>query len=283
MITADDLAAEGAAQVSVFSPAPGGGLSEAREFLIAEATGAQPMLNVGGVANAASFAVGKGLAAGSIATAFGTALAAGSGVATATPLPTALRGSSAQFHNGARVPYLFASGNQLNLQVPWELEGREGTTLAVRLGANEQEAVPVALAAFNPGIFTLNQEGTGQGAILVVGSGGGLAGPAGLTASSRPVRRGEFLEIFCTGLGPVEMTPETGFAATSVLNPTTSLPTVTIGGVEARVTFSGLAPGFVGLYQVNVEVPPDAPIGDQVELVVTIGGVTSNTVTIAVE
>ena len=172
MITADDLAAEGAAQVSVFSPAPGGGLSTAREFLIAEATGAQPMLNVGGVVNAASFAAGQALAAGSIIAAFGAALAAGSGVATATPLPTALQGSSAQFHNGARGAYLYGSENQLNLQIPWELEGEEGATLAIRLGANEQEAVPVALAAFNPGVFTMNQEGTGQGAILVSGSGG---------------------------------------------------------------------------------------------------------------
>ena len=79
------------------------------------------------------------------------------------------------------------------------------------------------------------------------------------------------------------MTPETGFAASSILNPTTTLPTVTIGGVEARVTFSGLAPGFVGLYQINVEVPPGVPIGDQVEVVVTIGGVRANVVTIAVE
>ena len=60
-------------------------------------------------------------------------------------------------------------------------------------------------------------------------------------------------------------------------------PTVTIGGMEADVVFSGLAPDFVGLYQVNVQVPSDAPIGDAVEVVITIGGVTSNTVTIAVQ
>jgi uncharacterized protein (TIGR03437 family) len=283
MIAADDVAAEGAAQVSVFSPAPGGGLSEAREFLIAAATGEQPMLNVGGVVNAASFAAGQALAAGSIVAAFGTNLAAGEGIATATPLPTALRGSSAQFHSGARGAYLYGSEDQLNLQIPWGLEGEEGTTLAVRLGANEREAMPLALAAFNPGIFTVNQQGTGQGAILVAGSGGTLAGPKGLPAVSRPVRKGEFLSIFCTGLGPVKRTPETGFAATSIPNSTTTLPTVTIGGVEARVTFAGLAPGFVGLYQINVEVPPGAPTGDQVEVVVTIGGIVANIVTIAVE
>ena len=63
----------------------------------------------------------------------------------------------------------------------------------------------------------------------------------------------------------------------------TSTPVVTIGGVPAAVTFSGLAPGFVGLYQVNAEVPANARTGDAVPVALTIGGVTSNTVTIAVQ
>jgi uncharacterized protein (TIGR03437 family) len=49
------------------------------------------------------------------------------------------------------------------------------------------------------------------------------------------------------------------------------------------VGFSGLAPNFFGLYQVNVEVPPGAPAGSAVPVVLTIGGVTSNSVTIAVQ
>ena len=60
------------------------------------------------------------------------------------------------------------------------------------------------------------------------------------------------------------------------------MPTVTIGGVSATVSFSGLAPGFVGLYQVNVTVPDNAPMGDAVPVILNIGGATSNTVTIAV-
>jgi len=58
---------------------------------------------------------------------------------------------------------------------------------------------------------------------------------------------------------------------------------VTIGGVPATVSFAGLAPGFVGLYQVNVEVPEAAPSGSSVPVVLSIGGAASNTVTIAVE
>ncbi len=77
--------------------------------------------------------------------------------------------------------------------------------------------------------------------------------------------------------------PATGAAAPDGSSTTTTAPTVTIGGVAANVTFSGLAPGFVGLYQVNVEIPMGAPTGDAINLVLTIGGATANTVTIAVQ
>ena len=58
---------------------------------------------------------------------------------------------------------------------------------------------------------------------------------------------------------------------------------MTIGGIQAQVAFSGLAVGYPGLYQVNVTVPQNAPAGSSEPLVVTIGGVASNTVTIAVQ
>jgi minor extracellular serine protease Vpr len=57
---------------------------------------------------------------------------------------------------------------------------------------------------------------------------------------------------------------------------------VTIGGVSAPVAFSGLAPGFVGLYQVNVQIPTTAPVGAAIPIVLVIGGFTSNPATIAV-
>ena len=70
------------------------------------------------------------------------------------------------------------------------------------------------------------------------------------------------------------------------LNPlvvTAETPVVTIGGKQALVYFSGLAPGYVGLWQLNIQIPPDAPSGLAVELVGTYGGRTSNKVTIAIE
>ena len=86
----------------------------------------------------------------------------------------------------------------------------------------------------------------------------------------------------CTGLGDVTNRPASG-AVTSGLSETIAKPTVTIGGVSAPLSFSGLAFFFVGLYQVNVQVPANAPVGDTVQVVLTIGGVSSNSVTIAVQ
>ena len=95
----------------------------------------------------------------------------------------------------------------------------------------------------------------------------------------------EFISIFCTGLGPVSNPPATGDVASAILpSNTPTTPTVTIGGVTAtNVSFSGLAPGFVGLYQVNVQVPANAPTGSAVPVALSIGGVSANMVMIAVQ
>jgi uncharacterized protein (TIGR03437 family) len=63
---------------------------------------------------------------------------------------------------------------------------------------------------------------------------------------------------------------------------TINTPIVAIGGAKARVLFSGLAPGLVGAYQVNVEVPSDSAVGSAVPLSISIGGITSNTVTMGI-
>jgi len=90
--------------------------------------------------------------------------------------------------------------------------------------------------------------------------------------------------IYCTGLGAVSNQPASGVPSPS--NPpaaTTTTPTVMIGGAPAQVFFSGLAPGFVGEYQVNALVPAATAPGNAVPVTISIGGTTSNTVTIAVQ
>ena len=88
---------------------------------------------------------------------------------------------------------------------------------------------------------------------------------------------------FPISLYTVTASPGAAAASASVLSETTTPPTVMIGEVRASILFSGLAPTFVGLYQINVQVPAAAPFGNAVPLVVSIGGAIAQTVTIAVQ
>ena len=238
-----------------------------------------PSTNPGGVVNGARYTTP--VAPGSIASAFGSNLSFGQASASTTPLPITLAGSSFQI-GGQSAPLFYASPSQVNLQIPWELAGQTQGSVTATVGAVASNQQAVNLAPFAPGIFTLSMTGTGQGAVRIPGT-GQLVAPQSIPGS-RPARPGEFIEIYCTGLGAVSNQPATGAAAqASPLSRTSTTPTVTIGGVFAQVDFSGLAPGAVGLYQVNVQVPGGAPVGDAVAVVISIGGATSNTVTIAVQ
>jgi uncharacterized protein (TIGR03437 family) len=96
--------------------------------------------------------------------------------------------------------------------------------------------------------------------------------------------RGEYISIYCTGLGPVTHAPADGSPApSSPLSDTVSVPTVVIGGQVVPVQFSGLAPNFTGLYQVNVQVPANSPTGAAVPVSMRFNQGASNTVTIAVQ
>ena len=99
---------------------------------------------------------------------------------------------------------------------------------------------------------------------------------------SRGGRPGESLAIFSTELGGLQRPVPSGEAAPSPPPETLSRPVVRIAGAPALVTYAGLAPGFVGLYQVNVEVPPSTPSGTQTLQIIS-NGVPSNIVTIDVQ
>jgi uncharacterized protein (TIGR03437 family) len=234
-------------------------------------------ISTGGVVNAASYASGAAVAPGSIASAFGTFLLTSPAGAANMPLPTNLSGLSMQFGGGTKVPLIYAANGQVNFQVPWELTGLTQSSLTATLNGQTSTAQSVSLAALAPGIFSTNSQGFGQGAIL---------DPAyKLVDASNPATPGSTVVlIYCTGLGAVSNQPASGAASPS--NPpaaTTTTPTVVIGGAPAQVFFSGLAPGFVGEYQVNALVPPNSAAGDAVPVVISIGGKTSNTVTMAVK
>jgi uncharacterized protein (TIGR03437 family) len=249
-------------------------------YMAGPSTAFRPVINAGGLVSAASYT--SPLTPGGIASLFGFNLATSSVVA-ALPLPIVLGGVTVKV-NGAAAPLFFASPNQINFQVPWEVVGQTQASITVIAGGLTSLSLTVKLAT-SPALFSTNASGSGQGAILIANS-DTVAAPLGSIPgrNTRPARRGEFLSIFCTGLGDVANRPATGAPpSAAALASTTLTPSVTIGGAPAPAAFSGLAPGFVGLYQVNVQVPDNAPSGDAVPVVVTLGTASSNTVTIAVQ
>ena len=230
------------------------------------------------VVNGASYATGA-IAPGSIASVFGKFPGLSPTSASVVPLPTVLDGAEFEFTSSIHAssilaPIFFASEQQLNIQIPWELAGQSQLTVLLHNQAGAPQTV--TLTSFAPGIFSMNAMGTGQGAIL--------DSNYKLVDAANPTTAGNTLQIFCTGLGAVSDPPPDGSPAPSSPPSTTlTMPTVTIGGGSAAVLFSGLAPGFVGLYQVNVEVPSGSTTGNTVPVVISIGGVRSNTVTVAVK
>ena len=91
--------------------------------------------------------------------------------------------------------------------------------------------------------------------LQLTSAGGGLLGTAGARPAAAQVTPGIFtltasrssVTLWATGLGPVQ---QSGELQTTILS-----PSVTIGGVGARILFSGPAPGWLGLYQVDIAMP----------------------------
>jgi uncharacterized protein (TIGR03437 family) len=233
-----------------------------------------PAVSVNGVVDAAAFRAP--VTAGGIASVFGTNLGSVITNAFTVPLPNAIEGATVTI-GGRTAPLFFVSPTQINFQVPWELSGQTQTTLQVTTPAGTSGPLTVSLSTASASIFTLDSSGGGQGVVTISNTGQ-------LAVAATPAPRGQYITIYCTGLGTVSNPPATG--ATAVADPVSSTvanATVTIGGVPATVNFAGLAPGFVGLYQVNALVPSSVSPGSAVSLVLIINGASSNIATIAVQ
>ncbi len=247
-----------------------------------------------GVVNAASpAAAAQVVVPGGYIAIYGNNLASnGSPFASSVPFPTMLNGTQVTI-GGEKLALSYASAAQVNAIVPFDLKPNTSYPLVVTPGSTASAPVNVTAAELQPAIFTQSASGSGQGAILINGT-GLLAGPAG--NGSRPAIRGtEYLQIFCTGLGTVSGTdgeappPIGALAPLSPLFSTNTMVTVTIGGVPAPVLYAGLTPGVANLYQVNVLAPAGAAAGDNIPLVITAtnpsDGVTaqSNPVSVALQ
>jgi len=234
-----------------------------------------PSILPGGIVNAASYASAP-VAPGSIAAAFGNFLLTAPAVETGATLPTNLGGISLQLGASQLAPLFYASGSEVNFQVPWELAGATQVSVTPLLNNQAGAGQTVNIAPFAPAIFSLNSQGTGQGAILD-------ASYKVVDASNPATAGASYIQIYATGLGAVSNQPASGSPALAApLSMTPATPMVTIGGATATVIFSGLAPSLVGVYQINAQAPAGAATGVAVPVSISIGGVSSNTVTMAV-
>ena len=234
-----------------------------------------PSVYAGGVVNNASFAAGAPIAPGAIVAVFGTNMSSVSPQAAAVlPLPTTLGQTSVTF-NGEAAPLLYTSSGQINAQVPFDI-GPGTVTVQVNRSGTLSPSQPITVANVSPGIFILDSA-SNLGAVLHNSTG------AFVTAAA-PSHPGETLAIYCTGLGLLNASVQSGAPGPSTppLPTTLITPVVKLGSASITPNFSGLAPGFVGLYQVNFQVPASISAGNQT-IQLSVGGSLSNTSTLAVQ
>jgi len=242
----------------------------------ADFTANLPLINPEGVVNGASFAARTPVAPGSIISLFGRNLVPLPIPATAVPLPTNLGGLAVKIGD-QDAPLFYANNGQVNAQVPLELASNTAASVVLTMNGKVSPPEPLLLSPVQPGVFSYDDGGVARGAVLDE--------KYRLIGKSNPAAPGAVIQVFATGLGPTDPAAKTGEPAPSnpvaVLDPAIQL-TASIGGVPAEIQFKGAAPGFVGLYQVNVKVPSGLPSGD-LPLVLTANGLRSNEVMLAVK
>jgi minor extracellular serine protease Vpr len=225
-----------------------------------------PTISANGIVDAATSQLGQGLAAGSYISLYGSDLSDALQVESTPYLPVSLSDVSVSLDaDGMSQPghLHFVSPKQVNVQIPWEFQGKSSIKVKVTISGLQGPVVTAPLAKYSPGMFEI----------------AGLAAAEDINFAvitrAHPAKRGDVVQLFVNGLGPVTNTPPSGEPSAALpLSTTLVPPSVTIGGKAATVIFSGLTPGVVGLYQINAIVAADTPAGDQ-PIVVSIGGVDS--------
>jgi uncharacterized protein (TIGR03437 family) len=261
-VTADLIAAAGIASITVVD----GGTSNTVAFSITAVT---PAISSGGIVNGVSFTAGA--APGELIAIFGTNLAAANASASAIPLTTSLGGTTVTV-NGSAIPLLFVGTGQINAQLPYEI-GPGTAKMVVQNGATKSASVDFTVTATAPGVFTVPQTTHVVAQNLPDYT---------LNGATLPQVAGGFCTLYVTGQGAVNPSVTTGDAASaSALSLPLASVQVKIGGQPAEVQFAGLAPGFVGLLQINVKIPA-VPAGEQ-PVEITIGGVKAQATVISVK
>jgi uncharacterized protein (TIGR03437 family) len=240
------------------------------------------------VVNAATYQASVPVAQGSLATLFGGGLTPDTVTISSTTWPKTAANRQLVVNDDLQAPIYYIGPKQVNFQVPSNA-ALGAARIAIRT-ADTGELVAgggLLVSAAAPGVFTANQSGSGQAAVLNQ--------DFTVNSSSNPAPAGSIVSIYGTGQGQVSPAVSDGSAAgSSPLSNTVAVPTssgtaclnnqpsmcVAIGSGFGDVKYSGLAPGYIGLWQINVLIPSGAT--GAVPIRVVINGTPSNTVTVAV-
>ena len=230
------------------------------------------------VVSAASYR-SDALAPDSIVAAFGTNLAVRADIARTLPLPLELAGTSVTV-NGLPAPLFFVSPTQINFAVPPGAElGESGTaTIIVTSPLGTYALGSATLANSWPAIFTADATGKGDASAI--------ATPDGITYQQAP------FDVVMNGRPNILVLYGTGIRNAKAANPSdgdgvAEAVTATIGGQPARVLYAGAQGQFIGLDQMNLELPQTlgsnaSQSPRRVEIVVTVNGIEANRVTVQI-
>ena len=211
-----------------------------------------PTINTGGAVNGADFTAS--FTQGMILSIFGRNLAPDTVFAHEVPLSTRLGDVSVEIREPGKVltaPLYFVSPDQINAQLPFESTGPVVEVL-VRNNLGSASLGGIMLSPAAPRLFTKTSDGKGEAIVI--------HGDFTLVSAEAPLRQGEAVFVYVNGLGKVTPPKAKGDpggdgGALGPLNLVEETVKVLLGGIEARVLFAGLAPGLVGVYQVNFEAP----------------------------
>jgi uncharacterized protein (TIGR03437 family) len=214
------------------------------------------------VVNAADFS--HPVAPGGLITIFGKELSPVTAATHEMPLPTLL-GETCLTANGMPVPMLFVSPQQINAQLPFETDGTVRLMLHTPGGVSGSFNLAVLPAA--PSVFRSGVAGPETNLPAVV-----RASNQELATMANPIHRGDTIVIYLTGLGRTSPAVQTGSPAPfEPLAYALIEPGVTLGGVTLPVSYAGMTPGLVGVYQIDAFVPDSAPTGMAVPLTISQG------------
>ncbi len=203
-------------------------------------------------------------APGGLVTVYGANLSPTNLATTQIPVPTALANSCITV-NGQPIPLIFVSPTQVNAQMPFQAVGAETVVVHTPGGTSGNYNLTVQPNA--PAVFLSGVAGPATNLPTIIRTANNL-----LVTDSNPIHPGDTLVIYLTGLGQTNPVGTTGYP--SPVASAVTAPTISLGGMNLPILYAGLAPGEVGVYQMNVTVPGSTQSGLALPLTINQGSAT---------